>query len=137
MWYAGLETLTQGIARATSHRVLAPPAGSTPRYSLPFSQSFAQNLRLSEHVLDCTSRLQTRMTLATPFLPFLSSILVPPEILQLREQRAGLNQQRQAVNFTEYKDSLPNGQVHLVNRCKYATFLRINRVLDQVALIPG
>lgn len=28
--YTGLEGVTQGLARATSHRVLSPPRGATP-----------------------------------------------------------------------------------------------------------
>ncbi|KAJ2710350.1 hypothetical protein H4R19_003790, partial [Coemansia spiralis] len=32
----GLEYLTQGVATATTHRVLSPPAGSGARYSIPF-----------------------------------------------------------------------------------------------------
>lgn len=49
----GLELVTQGLARATSHRVLAPAAGTSPRYSIPFFQNIKQDLRLSEHVLQC------------------------------------------------------------------------------------
>ena len=52
---AGLESVTQGLARATSHRVLAPAAGTSPRYSIPFFQNIRQDLRLSEHVLQRTS----------------------------------------------------------------------------------
>ena len=54
--YTGLESVTQGLARATSHRVLAPPAGTSPRYSIPFFQNIAQHVRLSEQVLECASR---------------------------------------------------------------------------------
>ena len=50
----GLEMVTYGLTRATSHRVLSPPAGSTPRYSIPFFQNIGQNLRLNEIRLDCT-----------------------------------------------------------------------------------
>jgi hypothetical protein len=50
----GLEMVTYGLARATSHRVLSPPAGSTPRYSIPFFQNIGQNLRSSEIRLNCT-----------------------------------------------------------------------------------
>lgn len=53
----GLEKVTQGLARATSHRVLAPAAGTSPRYSVPFFQNLAQDVRLSEHVLQCTFSL--------------------------------------------------------------------------------
>ncbi|KAF8134471.1 hypothetical protein EV363DRAFT_1396885 [Boletus edulis] len=36
-----LEFVTRGLARATSHRVLSPPVGSTPRYSVPFFQNIS------------------------------------------------------------------------------------------------
>jgi hypothetical protein len=51
---AGLEMVTYGLTRATSHRVLSPPAGSTPRYSIPFFQIIGRNLQLNEIRLDCT-----------------------------------------------------------------------------------
>ncbi|KAH9071137.1 Clavaminate synthase-like protein [Lactarius deliciosus] len=89
----GLESVTQGLARATSHRVLAPPAGTSPRYSIPFFQNIAQDVRLSEHVLE-----------------------FPPEVLKLKGQRGELGQ-TDSVNFSEY-DSLPSGQVSLINRVK-------------------
>ncbi len=50
---AALETVTQGIARATSHRVLSPPPGSTPRYSIPFFQNIAQGICIGDFVLEC------------------------------------------------------------------------------------
>jgi len=53
----GLEMVTYGLARATSHRVLSPPAGSTPRYSIPFFQNIGQNLRLNEVRLACVCSL--------------------------------------------------------------------------------
>ena len=34
----GLEALTHGVCKSTSHRVLSPLAGSGPRYSVPFFQ---------------------------------------------------------------------------------------------------
>jgi isopenicillin N synthase-like dioxygenase len=48
-----LEFVTRGLARATSHRVLSPPVGSTPRYSVPFFQNISLNARLADEVLDC------------------------------------------------------------------------------------
>ncbi|KAH9012679.1 hypothetical protein EDB84DRAFT_1569075 [Lactarius hengduanensis] len=65
----GLESVTQGLVRATSHRVLVPPAGSSPRYSIPFFQNIAQGVRLSEHVLE-----------------------FPPEVLRLKGLRGELGQ---------------------------------------------
>lgn len=49
----GLEAATQGLAKATSHRVLSPARGSTPRYSVPFFQNIAQGVRVTEHHLEC------------------------------------------------------------------------------------
>ena len=49
-----LETVTQGLARATSHRVLSPPKGSTPRYSIPFFQNIAQKISIKDIQLECT-----------------------------------------------------------------------------------
>ncbi|KAL2023663.1 hypothetical protein VTK56DRAFT_1820 [Thermocarpiscus australiensis] len=34
----GLEALTQGVCVSTTHRVLSPPAGAGPRFSIPFFQ---------------------------------------------------------------------------------------------------
>ncbi|PHH84371.1 hypothetical protein CDD83_2035 [Cordyceps sp. RAO-2017] len=34
----GLEALTRGVCVATTHRVLSPPAGAGPRFSIPFFQ---------------------------------------------------------------------------------------------------
>ena len=34
----GIEAATRGLAKAMSHRVLSPTAGSTPRHSVPFFQ---------------------------------------------------------------------------------------------------
>ncbi|KAA1469511.1 Clavaminate synthase-like protein [Dentipellis sp. KUC8613] len=88
-----LEAVTQGLARATSHRVLAPAKGSTPRYSVPFFQNIGQNLRLAESVVQ-----------------------FPPEILKLKEQRGELAA-TDSVNFSEY-DRLPSGLVALIGRVK-------------------
>lgn len=34
----GMEALTSGICASTTHRVLSPPAGAGPRFSIPFFQ---------------------------------------------------------------------------------------------------
>lgn len=34
----GMEALTQGVCTSTTHRVLSPPAGEGPRFSIPFFQ---------------------------------------------------------------------------------------------------
>jgi len=89
----GLESVTQGLARATSHRVRAPAAGTSPRYSIPFFQSIKQDLQLSKHGLQ-----------------------VPPELLELKGRRGEVGKS-DSVNFSEY-DNLPSGQVSLINRVK-------------------
>ncbi|KIM75747.1 hypothetical protein PILCRDRAFT_827037 [Piloderma croceum F 1598] len=88
-----LEFATQGLARATSHRVLSPPKGSTPRYSVPFFQNISLNVRLADEVLQ-----------------------FPPDILKLKEQR-GTASATDSVNFTEF-DREPSGQVNLIGRVK-------------------
>ncbi|EPT04740.1 hypothetical protein FOMPIDRAFT_1046000 [Fomitopsis schrenkii] len=88
-----LETVTQGLARATSHRVLSPPKGSTPRYSIPFFQNIAQRISVKDIQLE-----------------------FPPEILQLKEKRGEVGT-TDSVNYTEY-GLLPTGQVNLIGRVK-------------------
>ncbi|KDQ55561.1 hypothetical protein JAAARDRAFT_691380 [Jaapia argillacea MUCL 33604] len=88
-----LETVTQGLARATSHQVLSPAPGSTPRYSIPFFQNIRQDVKLGDIVLE-----------------------FPPEVLKLRDER-GTTGATESVNFTEY-DRLPAGQVNLIGRVK-------------------
>ncbi|KAI0030372.1 Clavaminate synthase-like protein [Vararia minispora EC-137] len=90
---AALETVTRGLACATSHQVLAPPAGSSPRYSVPFFLNIAQDLTLGEAMLD-----------------------FPPEILKLKEQRGALST-TDSVNYSEF-DRLPAGLVTLIGRVK-------------------
>jgi isopenicillin N synthase-like dioxygenase len=53
--FSALEFATQGLARATSHRVLSPTGGSGPRYSVPFFQNIGLDVKLTEHVLNCMS----------------------------------------------------------------------------------
>ncbi|TFK44049.1 iron/ascorbate oxidoreductase [Crucibulum laeve] len=87
-----LEFVTQGLARATSHRVLSPK-GSTPRYSVPFFQNIGLGVRLANQVLD-----------------------FPPEILKLRDGRGSVAA-TDSVNFTEF-DREPSGRVNLIGRVK-------------------
>ncbi|KAL5507575.1 hypothetical protein ACEPAH_7031 [Sanghuangporus vaninii] len=89
----GLEAVTRGLARATSHRVLSPQVGSTPRYSVPFFQRINQNIILSEHIPE-----------------------FPPEILKLKDER-GQTGATDSVNYGEY-NTLPSGQVELIGRVK-------------------
>ncbi|KAF9241863.1 hypothetical protein BU15DRAFT_87087 [Melanogaster broomeanus] len=88
-----LEYVTRGLARATSHRVLSPPVGSTPRYSVPFFQNISLNARLADEVLD-----------------------FPSTILKLKELR-GDPAQTESVNFAEF-DREPSGKVNLIGRVK-------------------
>jgi isopenicillin N synthase-like dioxygenase len=88
-----LETVTQGVALATSHRVLSPLKGSGPRFSIPFFQMIAQRIQLGQMILD-----------------------MPPDILKLKETR-GKGGQTEAVNFSEYGQS-PAGEVQLIGRIK-------------------
>ncbi|KAI0769409.1 Clavaminate synthase-like protein [Trametes elegans] len=88
-----LETVTQGLARATSHRVISPPPGSTPRYSIPFFQNITQEICIGDAVLD-----------------------FKPEILKLKESR-GQIANSDSVNYGEY-GQYPTGYVNLIGRVK-------------------
>ncbi|KAF5376219.1 hypothetical protein D9615_008509 [Tricholomella constricta] len=92
-----LEFVTQGLARATSHRVLSPrgaPGEPTlPRYSVPFFQNISLDVKLAEKTLE-----------------------FPPEILKLKEGR-GKVAATDSVNFSEF-DREPSGQVGLIGRVK-------------------
>ncbi|KAF8157427.1 hypothetical protein K438DRAFT_1861527 [Mycena galopus ATCC 62051] len=88
-----LEFATQGLARATSHRVLSPTGGTGPRYSVPFFQNIGLDVKLTEHILD-----------------------FPPEILKLRDARGSVGA-TDSVNFTEF-DREPSGRVNLIGRVK-------------------
>ncbi|ESK89758.1 naringenin 3-dioxygenase [Moniliophthora roreri MCA 2997] len=91
-----LEFATQGIIRATSHRVLSPPLGSTsPRYSVPFFTAISLDARLCdpEYALE-----------------------FPEEVLRIRDARGQLVD-LDAVNFSEFT-SEPSGKVTLINRVK-------------------
>jgi len=87
-----LEFVTQGLVRATSHRVLSP-TGPSPRYSLPFFQNCLQDVRLANSIIE-----------------------FPPEILKLKDER-GEPAPTDSVNFTEFHLE-PFGQVQLIGRIK-------------------
>jgi len=87
-----LEQVTQRVAIATTHRVLTPPKGSGPRYSVPFFQSLSLGVSMAK------------------------TIDIPQEILDLKRQR-GENIVTDSVNFSEY-DREVNGQVNLIGRIK-------------------
>jgi len=88
----GLETATRGAAIATSHRVVSPPEGSGPRYSVPLFQNISQHVRVSEQLLD-----------------------LPEEIMALVRARG--NKATDSVNFSEY-DREQSGLVNLIGRVK-------------------
>jgi len=88
-----LEFVTRGLARATSHRVVSPPTGSTARYSIPFFQNISLQARLANEVLD-----------------------FPADILELKAQR-GDPAATDSVNFGEF-DREPSGKVSLIGRIK-------------------
>ncbi|KAG7098043.1 hypothetical protein E1B28_000018 [Marasmius oreades] len=92
----GLEFVTDGIIRATCHRVISPPSTSnTPRYSVPFFQNISLDARLSDPR---------------------NKIEFPDEIIQLRDARGKLVD-TDAVNFTEFATE-PSGKVLLIGRAK-------------------
>jgi hypothetical protein len=44
----GLEALTRGVCVSTTHRVLSPPAGAGPRFSIPFFQGVSGDARFED-----------------------------------------------------------------------------------------
>lgn len=82
-----LEFVTQGLARATSHRVLSPAKGSTPRYSVPFFQNISLNVRLADEVIQCA--FLSWSLWHSRFKPLIDIyvLTVPPEVLKLKEER--------------------------------------------------
>jgi len=124
--------VTYGLTRATSHRVLSPPIGSTPRYSIPFFQNIGQNLQLNEIRLNCTCPFGCgRSSSQTP-----GYVAVPPEVLALRGKRGVvgatdcrcrehlvsptlIHLTETAVNYGEYGHEY-SGHVSLIGRIKWA-----------------
>ncbi|KIK52160.1 hypothetical protein GYMLUDRAFT_50040 [Collybiopsis luxurians FD-317 M1] len=91
-----LEFATKGIARATSHRVLSPPVGSSsPRYSVPLFHNIALDVRVRDPKYE---------------LEF------PPEILRLRDERGKLSE-TDSINYSEF-ESQPSGMVQLLGRVR-------------------
>ncbi|EKM54796.1 uncharacterized protein PHACADRAFT_258899, partial [Phanerochaete carnosa HHB-10118-sp] len=87
-----METVTQGVAIATTHRVISPEKGSTPRYSIPFFQIIKRGTVIGDEVLE-----------------------MPPETLNIKETRGKVGSD--AVNYAEYHQ-LPSGEVALIGRVK-------------------
>lgn len=92
----GLEALTHGVCKSTTHRVLSPEPGLGPRYSIPFFQGVSYDATF-EH------------------------IDVPPEILQLRDERLRSRGDlaKDDVEFTFRKGRWGHlGEATLMNRIK-------------------
>ncbi|KAI4216637.1 MAG: hypothetical protein LQ351_001126, partial [Letrouitia transgressa] len=93
----GLEALTHGVCASTTHRVLSPPAGQGPRYSIPFFQGVSYDATFE-------------------------SVDVPAEIMEMRQEV--LRNRRQAgrgddVEFTFEKGRWGHlGEATLTNRVK-------------------
>ncbi|KAL4070226.1 hypothetical protein V8B97DRAFT_2007857 [Scleroderma yunnanense] len=81
-----LEYVTRGLAKATYHRVVLPPAGATPRYSVPLFQGISLNVRLADEVLD-----------------------FPPEILRLKDLRGDTTETNSTKDNEFY--SQPSGNI--------------------------
>ncbi|EPQ56812.1 Clavaminate synthase-like protein [Gloeophyllum trabeum ATCC 11539] len=88
-----LEHVTQGLARATCHRVVAPLRGTSSRYSIPFFQNLRQEVCLNDVHLE-----------------------IKPEMLALKEKR-GYVADREGVNYAEYGTEAA-GTVALIGRVK-------------------
>ncbi|KZO93511.1 Clavaminate synthase-like protein [Calocera viscosa TUFC12733] len=87
-----LETATQKVAIATTHRVVSPPKGSGTRYSVPFFQNISLEAKVG------------------------GAIEVPKEILELKRAR-GDEVVTDSVNFSEYEREV-SGHVQLIGRIK-------------------
>ncbi|KAF5365053.1 hypothetical protein D9758_010999 [Tetrapyrgos nigripes] len=90
-----LEFVTDGLVRATSHRVISPPSGpnSTPRYSIPYFHNIRQDVWIKDEKLD-----------------------VPPEILKLKEIRGNLHT-TDSIKNSDYETDV-SGDVYLNGRVK-------------------
>ena len=92
----GLEALTHGVCKSTTHRVLSPQAGLGPRFSIPFFQGVSYDATFE-------------------------SVDIPPEVLAMRDERLerrggkGIDD----VEFTFIKGRWAHlGEATLVNRIK-------------------
>ena len=91
----GLEALTHGVCKSTTHRVLSPQAGLGPRYSVPFFQGVSYDATFE-------------------------SVDIPPEILEMRDTRMKARGGRvDDVEFTFEKGRWGHlGEATLTNRVK-------------------
>ena len=89
----GLEAITHGACKSTTHRVLSPAAGLGPRFSVPFFQGVSYDATFE-------------------------SVDVPLEIREMAEKRRG-GQRRDDVEFTFTKGRWGHlGEATLMNRVK-------------------
>lgn len=92
----GLEALTHGVCKSTTHRVLSPQAGLGPRFSVPFFQGVSYDATFE-------------------------SVDIPAEILAMRDERLKQRGGRRIddVEFTFTKGRWRHlGEATLVNRVK-------------------
>ncbi|KAL2039231.1 hypothetical protein N7G274_007899 [Stereocaulon virgatum] len=92
----GLEALTHGVCRSTTHRVLSPQAGLGPRFSVPFFQGVSYDATFE-------------------------SVNIPEEILAMRDKRLSERgaQRVDDVEFTFTKGRFRHlGEATLFNRIK-------------------
>ena len=92
----GLEALTHGVCKSTTHRVLSPRGGSGPRYSVPFFQGVSYD-----------STFET--------------VDIPAEILAMRDEELGKRggERRDDVEFTFERGRWGHlGEATLANRVR-------------------
>jgi len=92
----GLEALTHGVCKSTTHRVLSPRAGLGPRLSVPFFQGVSYDATFE-------------------------SVDIPPKVLALRDERLRKRGAKKVddVEFTFTKGRWGHlGEATLVNRVK-------------------
>ena len=91
----GAEAITDGVCASTTHRVLSPPAGLGPRYSIPFFQGVSFDARFE-------------------------SMDVPQEVRELKARNLETNGgRRDDVEFTFVKGKWKSlGEATLMNRIK-------------------
>ncbi|KAL8795818.1 MAG: hypothetical protein Q9195_001698 [Heterodermia aff. obscurata] len=92
----GLEALTHGVCKSTTHRVLSPPAGCGPRYSVPFFQGVSY-----DSTFECVE--------------------IPEEVLRMRDEVAAKREgtKRDDVEFTFKKGKWGHlGEATLANRIR-------------------
>jgi isopenicillin N synthase-like dioxygenase len=105
-----LDSATQGLARATSHRVLSPAKGSTPRYSVPFFQNISPHARLKEVKLEFPEEIVA--------LKAARGKAGESDCQYLALQGSNLLMCAPAVNFSEFEKGEPSAQVNLIGRVK-------------------